>query len=740
MRLLRVALDLNPESKTITTVLQLLDEYVGVNKKRGTPRRVAWYCAAELLKAGATETGLVDDDDKLPTQVDLKSYQHALADLAQDVVDRKTAFPWYVLQQAYLYLACFGQYVDHRIASNTNPALRSYVLLHKVLNDRYQEVPYQDVPQFVLLHANLRSPADAASSFVKRLASEGSTRQRRWLTTILSENRALAQAVWNEFPPSQRDTWGDLFASYGVIETSGFPVSARDAASDRSYSLLDVGCSPNNPFQQEYLALHFASKLLQALQGQEETVTPNRVFVRCKDWSRLLSDSFPITADAFSVEIVEITPRDAQFRLPNWVAKKDGWKYQLGMLLRVLLTGLPDYTLDTRFNNLRSNVVYSPQRSSWLRRRYGMFNGRTAFGPPWTPISTWFGSLLNKLLQWPGFPDHEFEVSLSVDFDAAELETLLKSRIARLESLYGRGSQTPILPIQVPKHLGLSNIRRQSDGNDHRMRVGVAQTVLPRLDDFSANDLQLNDPSIRRKHRRHTAAVLAGIQRMLEVRTTHQESVTGIELLVLPELSIHPRDIKPLLIPFAKQNRCLVCAGVVFQPCHESAKLVNSAVWLIPRRRPFGGLDVETVFQGKQNMTTIEQKLGIQSFRPAQWLLELVDSATSTTPLWAMTGAVCYDATDISLAADIREHSDLFVIPAMNRDVGTFDNMAAALHYHMFQHVIVANSGEFGGSRRSSPVLRRITCGQSSIRTETNKSGSASLRSTSACTETATTD
>tara|TARA_A100001391_G_scaffold160381_1_gene119016 strand:- start:5070 stop:5417 length:348 start_codon:yes stop_codon:yes gene_type:complete len=71
-----------------------------------------------------------------------------------------------------------------------------------------------------------------------------------------------------------------------------------------------------------------------------------------------------------------------------------------------------------------------------------------------------------------------------------------------------------------------------------------------------------------------------------------------------------------------------------------------------------------------------------------------------------MSSAVCYDATDLSLAADLRDQTEMFVVPALNKDVGTFDNMASALHYHMFQHVVVANSGEFGGSSAHAPFKK----------------------------------
>src|SRR3546814_1664247 len=47
--------------------------------------------------------------------------------------------------------------------------------------------------------------------------------------------------------------------------------------------------------------------------------------------------------------------------------------------------------------------------------------------------------------------------------------------------------------------------------------------------------------------------------------------------------------------------------------------------------------------------------------------------------------------------------SDVFAIPALNLDVGTFDQMAQALHYHMFQLVLIANNGAYGGSNAHVP-------------------------------------
>lgn len=46
----------------------------------------------------------------------------------------------------------------------------------------------------------------------------------------------------------------------------------------------------------------------------------------------------------------------------------------------------------------------------------------------------------------------------------------------------------------------------------------------------------------------------------------------------------------------------------------------------------------------------------------------------------------------------------MFLVAALNQDVQTFDNMVAALHFHMYQPVILANSGEFGGSTAQVPL------------------------------------
>ena len=49
----------------------------------------------------------------------------------------------------------------------------------------------------------------------------------------------------------------------------------------------------------------------------------------------------------------------------------------------------------------------------------------------------------------------------------------------------------------------------------------------------------------------------------------------------------------------------------------------------------------------------------------------------------------------------------MFVIPANNKDVTMFDAMAGTFSYHMYQHVIVVNTGEFGGTSVMAPYTEK---------------------------------
>ena len=113
---------------------------------------------------------------------------------------------------------------------------------------------------------------------------------------------------------------------------------------------------------------------------------------------------------------------------------------------------------------------------------------------------------------------------------------------------------------------------------------------------------------------------------------------------------------------------------------------------------------MERIEQGKRHLApnTEDGIAQIEGWRPCQHIIELVDNPIAS-PLWRFSGSICYDATDLALASDLRNLTDTWLVPALNKDVNVFDAMVAALHYHMFQHVVVCNNGEFGGSVTQAP-------------------------------------
>ncbi len=248
------------------------------------------------------------------------------------------------------------------------------------------------------------------------------------------------------------------------------------------------------------------------------------------------------------------------------------------------------------------------------------------------------------------------------------------------------------------------------------IRIGVAQSVYPDYDVFKdiatsngSRNPTLSESPIRSRHRRHLVAMIEGIEQMLRVRETHIENDRSdkrlLDLLVFPELSVHPQDVNTILVPFARRHRCIILAGLVYHPENmlTGAPLINSAMWLIPEWDSYQGLQVRRIEQGKWHLTEDERRFSPAPvpFRPAQWIINY-DWQINQGPL-KLSASICYDSTDLSLAADLKSRSDIFIVCALNKDVGTFDRMAESLHYHMYQGVVIVNNGQFGGSNFYMP-------------------------------------
>lgn len=232
----------------------------------------------------------------------------------------------------------------------------------------------------------------------------------------------------------------------------------------------------------------------------------------------------------------------------------------------------------------------------------------------------------------------------------------------------------------------------------------MVQSKLPLKSDFGEAGILLDASDYKTKHRRHVTRVAelvikhAQAQRIDECK--EGESEEHIDLIIWPELSVQQDDIDTL-VALSRKTHAIVLAGLVFiqQPGIPGPN--NCALWIVPRKHN-GNQNEIMRLQGKFHMMADEVGK-IQSWRPYQLFIELKHPKFKNKPGFKLTSAICYDATDIKLSADLRDKSNALCIPALNRDVGTFDTMVEALHYHMYQPVVLVNTGEFGGSYAMAP-------------------------------------
>ena len=87
IRLLRIALDLYPDHEFLDEILNLLRPAWDFPGLRRAKREVMLYCLADLFRAGATETGIVPDDESesLPSGISVEDYHERLVREAYEI-------------------------------------------------------------------------------------------------------------------------------------------------------------------------------------------------------------------------------------------------------------------------------------------------------------------------------------------------------------------------------------------------------------------------------------------------------------------------------------------------------------------------------------------------------------------------------------------------------------------------------------------------------------------------------
>jgi hypothetical protein len=256
-------------------------------------------------------------------------------------------------------------------------------------------------------------------------------------------------------------------------------------------------------------------------------------------------------------------------------------------------------------------------------------------------------------------------------------------------------SGMPSLPTIVHKLVS-------KDSELSRFRIVTVQQLLPKKSDFK-DDIKLDKPSTRSKHKQHVSEMCKLTWNTLKIKAKAEQSNIKpyAGLIVFPEVSIHEKD-QIYLKRLADKTGAMVFAGLVFK--EHNGKIVNVARWFI-RDYVDGKRQWIIRDQGKFHLIEDEINGGVTSYRPVQHIIELHGHPEGP---FRITGSICYDATDISLTADLRNLTDLYVITAYNKDTNTFDTMASALQWHMYQHVVICNIGEYGGSTIQAPYKEQF--------------------------------
>ncbi len=259
-----------------------------------------------------------------------------------------------------------------------------------------------------------------------------------------------------------------------------------------------------------------------------------------------------------------------------------------------------------------------------------------------------------------------------------------------------------MLPVDVELDRLLGDDQRDTCENEAYVNIAVVQ-ALPLVDVKTLHCR--NSTKVRSCQNRHLSDILMVLLKTLAMKRHIDPKQKHLNIIVFPELCVHPLDAR-ILKDFANKFNCIVFFGESYNVHpYVPQKIINCGRWVIPQKgmngNPFASY-IELI-QGKMHPAKVELTSlanQIVGFRPVQWL---INGRLGGRKLWTLTASICYDATDIKLAADLRDLVDGYLVSALNQDIGTFDAMAESLRYRMYNHTVIVNTANYGGSTIQAP-------------------------------------
>ncbi|TNF06694.1 MAG: hypothetical protein EP323_04515 [Gammaproteobacteria bacterium] len=707
--LLKKGLELFPSPSVLEPVLEQLHEVIETTSDdRTRPQAVARYCLAEIFRHSSTVIHR-KDLHAIPAHADVDAYfeilQHNAISLVKKLSgtdDGLATFDFLSDQARFLLLVRLDTTLEQ---SSGHP---HYDLIFKLAAGfRKISAPKsfdsRDLATCILLagqisgetKALIRATAELLEQqndvevILERLAEQNTG----FLRSLVLHARPLRyEWVKSEF------TKNLIARLYFDIRPSGKSLSEIT----EKIPLYKLTSRKDNPFSNEIMALKLMLALLDkaddiASKASDQVIDLSKTSVKIKSGSYLLE--FSTVTDELSVENIAFHAPLSTIAAHLKIDHKDTLVLQrIALCIRAALSGGID---PTGFgSSIEPRAGYRGIKSTQYKRQIGLITSPETLIGETAQFSGWLSTLLSKLLRWPGIRVNDQSYDWPVELTIKAVTQLAQKRLSVLEEQYCQQTGIPGL---------LERVKLNWPIDKKELSVAMIQSKMPSKNDFSLHGPFLNDNHYRSKHRRHVARVskliLAHIEAQQLETGDRDEGKQHIDLIVWPELAVHEDDLG-ILVQLSRKTHAIVLAGLTFTQIPGVKGPNNCAVWIVPRKHNTNQQEILRL-QGKHHMMEGEKKINIQPWRPYQLMLELTHPQYPTQKGFVLTGAICYDATDIALNSDLRDKSNALLVPALNRDVNTFDSMVEALHYHMYQHVVMVNSGEFGGSCAMAPYNER---------------------------------
>lgn len=684
---LRKAMEICPDPDLFEPVFNAIfcrSSFDTLNSKDKITASIMDYLLADIFRAASDFNGYFQRVD-YPNSLKPQQLIELISRFAQKVLSSSKPKN-FVTRQALMLLAVINKPYP---LINDEPLLQMQVTLHRILVNDLPAYQSQQCALFEIA-SQITDNKDTFATLYLDFIRQNKQQMESALVLYAKRGGPFWLALWKQL---KKQGEKDLLTKVKWAE----PVRQAPLKSPKQ-RLSRVIASNENGFQLEHGLLKLALKLIELAKSNSSVVgqPPGAISVELTEgtsWGKLWKGNLNRCIHEKSNATF-----DPRFQLPHWIIANTSNAsvtdhqliYWVGSILRAAILGGLDFT-GTLWRP-STTVTYSGLKSSWYKRRMGMLHAPEALIGEYATISEWTSELLMHCLQWPGFESTYIKNQSIADISSvSDLEDCIKARLIKLDRLICKTSDLPTIP---------SEIYRPKKSRD-LFRIVTVQQLQPSSELYELHGPTLNTKQARAVHREHLASICKLTLKTLETKAKTEvvDEKPYCDLIVFPEVSVHPDD-EDLLKRLADKTNSIIFAGFVFQ--EKSGKLVNLARWLIPSykddKRQWVVRD-----QGKEHMTKQEEKVGISPHRPCQHIFEV--HGYGDIP-FKMTGAICYDATDIRLAADLRDKTDLFIVAAYNTDVKTFDNMAAALQWHMYQHVVICNIGEFGGSTIQAPYKK----------------------------------